>query len=248
MKRICIALLIILLVFALAACSGTRSGESTLDLVAYSPEEDEGDVQPETDSVLPEADEPSPDEEVWYGNEIHEAVVDAVGMTYDELKAIYPDAYTDIEGDGMYNVFYNAAFPYMAIPGFEFGFVFFGTQWGPPLTDIVNYFGDEITCIGATGNVRGIFPGMTEAEISFDDFFSFLGVEDYDFFDFGDPNYPDAGLEFEFMDFTVYVDVSIAPEQRIIKSGAPVLVYHGDLMLNDKYLKMTDDIIRGEGG
>lgn len=244
MNKFGIIFIFIIIVFVFAACGGAGSEESELNLVAYNPPADEGDTQPEDIIPTPEVVDPTPEVSTSSGNEIHEVIIDAYGKTYDELKAEFPDAYTDREGEEMHNVFFNAAFPYMSIPGFEFGFIFFGTQWGPPLTDVVTHFGNEITCIGATGNVRGVFPDVPQ-DMSNEDFFAYLGVDEYDHYNWGSPDYPEVGYTFEYMDFEVCIDAGSAPDSDLIKGGFPVIVYKGDLLLNDKYLKMTDDIIRG---
>jgi len=70
-------------------------------------------------------------------------------------------------------------------------------------------------------------------------------VTDYEYNNWGTPDYPDAGVEFKYLDYEGYIDMSSAPDSNIIKGGYPVIFWEGDLLLNDKYIGMTNDILRG---
>jgi hypothetical protein len=164
----------------------------------------------------------------------------AIGKTYNQLKEEYPNYTTvDAEGEETYASFYDAAFPFLGSPDAEYNFVFYGTQDGPPLVDVAEYYGNELRCIGVTGEVGDLFPEMKE-DMSFEDFFAWLEVDDYTYNDWDVLDGPGGeALTFEYKDFNIDIEALGSLKTKILKKDYPVLITKGDMLQNDEYLQKT---------
>jgi len=233
------------MIFVLSACNSNDDDDMTI--VIDQPTQ-EADVQPDPNGSLDDIgdtpDEPAlPDDPPEEDSGVPAGAIDAVGKTYAQLKAKYPDAYTEKNGADMYQAMLGAAFPYMTAPGLDYGFVFYGTQWGPSLSDVVKYFGDEITCIGVTGTVGNLFVDVSQ-DMPFEVFFPRIGVKDYKFNDYSDDQFEMAELSFKYMGFDVLINASEVHLSQMVNLNLPVLMTQGDLLLNDHYLGETFELMQ----
>ena len=64
-------------------------------------------------------------------------------------------------------------------PGAEYIYCFFGTQSGD-VEKAMNELGDQLKCAGFVTTANVLFPDM-EDEMSFENFFSLIGVDDYEY-------------------------------------------------------------------
>jgi len=233
------------MILVFAACGSGGSDGDELDIViSDQPSSEDATNEPEPYDPPSDESDPPPDKPSFgEGDSIPAAAVEAVGKTYAQLKAEFPDAYTDKNGADMYQEMLGAAFPYMTAPGLEFGFVFYGTQWGPSLSDVVKYFGDEITCIGVTGNVGGLFLDVSQ-DMPFEVFFPRIGVKDYNFSDYSSDQFKMAELSFKYMGFDVLINASEVHLSQMVNLDLPVLMTQGDLLLNDHYLGETHELMQ----
>ena len=162
----------------------------------------------------------------------------AVGKTFNQLKKEYPDYVT---GNEMYINFSDAGYPYLGLSNAQYSFVFFGTQAGPGLADVGKYYGNKIKCIGVTGKVSGLFPAMT-TDLSFNDFFSFLGVQKYDYNNWKATDRPGGGeLSFKYKGFDIVIDADGSQSTKIVKKNYPILITKGDTTINDNFVQKTDN-------
>ena len=102
--------------------------------------------------------------------------LDDMGKTLRELKAEQPSGEVGIRLDG----FPDHAAACFGEPGAEYAFYFFGTQSGDA-EKAMDECAPQLKCAGFVTTAGVLFPDM-EDEMSFEDFFSLLGVDEYEYF------------------------------------------------------------------
>ena len=111
-------------------------------------------------------------------------------------------------------------------PGAEYSYYFFGTQSGDA-EKAMDELGDQLKCAGFLTTAGVLFPDM-EDEMSFEDFFSQIGVDDYEYLVEGTA--ADGWLSFQYRDMEVMVNTNEINAaggwdftgEEIVKRNAPV--------------------------
>ena len=99
-----------------------------------------------------------------------------VGKTLSELKNEHPEGELIVRPGG----FPDSAAVCFGEPETEFVYYFFGAQSGDA-EKAMNECEDQLKCAGFLTTAGVLFPDM-EDEMSFEDFFSLIGVDDYEYF------------------------------------------------------------------
>ena len=98
-----------------------------------------------------------------------------IGKTLSELKNEYPEGEFIVNLDGFPD---NAAICF-GEPEAEYIYYFFGTQSGDA-EKAMNECEDQLKCAGFVTTANILFPDMKD-EMSFEEFFSWIGVDDYEY-------------------------------------------------------------------
>lgn len=128
---------------------------------------------------------------------------DDMGKTLAELKSEYPEGEVIVRLDGVP----DSAAVCFGEPGAEYACCFLETQSGD-FEKAVNEYEDQLKCAGFVATAGVLFPNMEE-DMSFQDFFSLIGVEDYTYF--GEDTVTAEGwLKFTYHDMEVMVNTNEA--------------------------------------
>ena len=148
-----------------------------------------------------------------------------IGKTLSELRNEYPEGEFIVRLDG----FPDCAAICFGDPEAEYVSYFFGTQSGDA-EKAMNEYEDQLKCAGFITTANVLFPDM-EDDMSFEDFFSLIGVDDYEYF--GEDTITAEGwLRFMYSGMEVMVNTNeavagggwdITGAERV-KSNAPVSV------------------------
>lgn len=148
-----------------------------------------------------------------------------IGKTLSELRNEYPEGEFIVRLDG----FPDCAAICFGDPEAEYVSYFFGTQSGDA-EKAMNECEDQLKCAGFVTTASILFPDM-EDDMSFEDFFSLIGVDDYEYF--GEDTITAEGwLRFMYSGMEVMVNTNeavagggwdITGAERV-KSNAPVSV------------------------
>ena len=158
-------------------------------------------------------------------NTITPAFFSEIGKTLGELREEYPEGITIVSLDG----FPDCAAICFGDPEAEYLYYFFGTQSGDA-EKAMNECEDQLKCAGFVTTASILFPDM-EDDMSFEDFFSLIGVDDYEYFG-EDTITADGWLRFMYSGMEVLVNTNeavagggwdITGAERV-KSNAPVSV------------------------
>ena len=149
-----------------------------------------------------------------------------IGKTLSELKNEHPEGEFIVSLDGFPN---NAAICF-GDPEAEYLYYFFGTQSGDA-EKAMNELEDQLKCAGFVTTANILFPDM-EAEMSFEDFFSLIGVDDYEYLLGEDVITGEGWLRFTYHGMEVMVNTNEATPgggwdftgAEIVKSNAPVSI------------------------
>ena len=98
-----------------------------------------------------------------------------IGKTLSELKNEYPEGEFIVSLNG----FPDSAAACFGEPGAEYVYFFFGGQSGD-FEKAMDECEEQIKCAGFITTANILFPDM-EDDISFEDFFSLIGVDDYEY-------------------------------------------------------------------
>lgn len=145
-----------------------------------------------------------------------------IGKTLSELKTEHPEGEFMVNLDG----FPDHAAICFGDPGAEYSYYFFGTQSGDA-EKAMDELGDQLKCAGFLTTAGVLFPDM-EDEMSFEDFFSQIGVDDYEYLVEGTA--ADGWLSFQYRDMEVMVNTNEINAaggwdftgEEIVKRNAPV--------------------------
>ena len=149
-----------------------------------------------------------------------------IGKTLSELKNEHPDSEFIVSLDG----FPDSAAICFGEPGAEYIYYFFGTQSGDA-EKALNEYEDQLKCAGFVTTANILFPDM-EDEMSFEDFFSMIGVDDYEYLLGEDVITGEGWLRFTYHGMEVTVNTNEATPgggweftgAEIVKSNAPVSI------------------------
>ena len=148
-----------------------------------------------------------------------------IGKTLSELRNEYPEGEFIVRLDG----FPDCAAICFGDPEAEYVSYFFGTQSGDA-EKAMNEYEDQLKCAGFITTASILFPDM-EDDMAFEDFFSLIGVEDYEYF--GEDTITAEGwLKFTYNDMEVMVNTNEPATgggwnvtgAEIVKSNAPVSI------------------------
>jgi hypothetical protein len=98
-----------------------------------------------------------------------------IGKTLNTLKKEHPGAETFAQNDGLP----DAAAICFGEPDGKYSYYFFGTQAGDH-KKVIDGYGDQLKCAGFLTTAGVLFPEMKD-NMSFPDFFSLIGVSDYEY-------------------------------------------------------------------
>lgn len=127
-----------------------------------------------------------------------------IGKTLNELKNEHPAGEFIVSLDG----FPDSAAVCFGEPGAEYVYCFFGAQSGD-FEKAVNKYEDQLKCAGFITTASILFPNM-EDEMSFEDFFSLIGVEDYEYFVGEDTITAEGWLRFKYNGMQVMINTNEA--------------------------------------
>ena len=140
---------------------------------------------PDNDSSQPKPDQSAPTTEMVNGasteisgnsNTSTPEFFNDIGKTLSQLKNEHPEGEFTVSLVGLP----DSAAACFGEPGAEYAFYFFGGQSGD-FEKAMNEGEDQLTCAGFITTANVLFPDM-EDDMSFEDFFALIGVEDYEYF------------------------------------------------------------------
>lgn len=145
-----------------------------------------------------------------------------VGKTLSELKTEHPEGELIVRPGG----FPDHAAACFGEPGADYVYYFFGAQSGDA-KKVMNECEDQLKCAGFLTTAGVLLPD-TEDELSFEDFFSQIGVDDYEYLVEGTA--ADGWLSFQYRDMEVMVNTNEINAgggwdftgEEIVKRNAPV--------------------------
>ena len=147
---------------------------------------------------------------------------DDIGKTLSELKTEHPEGELIVRPGG----FPDFAAICFGEPGADYVYYFFGAQSGDA-EKAMNECEDQLKCAGFLTTAGVLLPDM-EDELSFEDFFSQIGVDDYEYLVEGTA--ADGWLSFQYRDMEVMVNTNEINAsggwdftgEEIVKRNAPV--------------------------
>ena len=145
-----------------------------------------------------------------------------IGKTLSELKTEHPEGELIVRPGG----FPDSAAVCFGKPGADYVYYFFGAQSGDA-EKAMNECEDQLKCAGFLTTAGVLFPDM-EDEMSFEDFFSQIDVDDYEYLVEGTA--ADGWLSFQYRDMEVMVNTNEINAaggwdftgEEIVKRNAPV--------------------------
>ena len=169
-----------------------------------------------------------------------------IGKTLSELKNEHPEDELIVKSDGFPG---NAAVCF-GDPGADYVYYFFGTQSGD-VEKAVEKWEDQMKCAGFLTTTGILFPNM-EDDMSFEDFFSLIGVDDYEYWAGEDVKTGEGWLTFIYSDMEVMVNTNeIAPDggwdftgEESVKRSAPASIV--DLELSNTNQDLADAVMFDE--
>ena len=147
-----------------------------------------------------------------------------VGKTLSELKNEHPEGELIVRQGG----FPDFAAICFGEPGADYVYYFFGAQSGDA-EKAMNECEDQLKCAGFLTTAGVLLPDM-EDELSFEDFFSQIGVDDYEYLVEGTA--ADGWLSFQYRDMEVMVNTNEINAaggwdftgEEIVKRNAPAVI------------------------
>ena len=151
-----------------------------------------------------------------------------IGKTLSELKEEHPEGEFIVSLDG----FPDRAAICFGEPGAEYLYYFFGAQSGDA-EKAMDEREDQLKCAGFITTANILFPDM-EDEMSFDDFFSFIGVDDYEYLLGEDVITGEGWLRFSYNGMEVMVNTNEAtPGGGWDFTGAEIVKYNAPVSIAD---------------
>ena len=155
-----------------------------------------------------------------------------IGKTLSELRNEYPEGEFIVRLDG----FPDCAAICFGDPEAEYVSYFFGTQSGDA-EKAMNEYEDQLKCAGFITPANVLFPDM-EDDMSFEDFFSWIGVDDYEYLLGPEVITGEGWLRFTYHDMEVMVNTNEAAPgggwdftgAEIVKRDAPVSIADPEIL------------------
>ena len=168
---------------------------------------------------------------------------DDLGKTLSELKGEHPDGELAVDLEG----FPENAAACFGEPEADYAYFFFGMQSGDA-EKAMNERADQLKCAGFVTTTGVLFPDM-EGDISFQDFFALIGVDDYEYFD--EDTTAGGWLKFVYRGMEVMVNTNKPADgggwnftgEQSVKRSAPVSI--ADPELWDANQKLADAVMFG---
>ena len=147
-----------------------------------------------------------------------------IGKTLGELKKEYPEGELIVSLDG----FPDRAAACFGEPGSEYVYYFFGGQSGD-FEKAMNECENQLNCAGVITTANILFPDM-EDDMSFEDFFLLIGVDDYEYLSGEEVITGEGWLRFMYHGMEVMINTNEANAgggwdftgTEIVKCDAPV--------------------------
>ena len=155
-----------------------------------------------------------------------------IGKILSELKNENSEGEFIVSLDG----FPDSAAACFGEQGAEYVYFFFGGQSGD-FEKAMNECEDQLTCAGFVTTANILFPDM-EADMSFEDFFSLIGVDDYEYLVGEEVMSGEGWLRFTYNDMEVMVNTNEINADggwdftgsEIVKSNAPVSIVDPEIL------------------
>ena len=181
---------------------------------------------PVTPSAQTSADPGASTANPGYSNTSTPEFFNDIGKTLRDLKNEHPESEFIVRLDG----FPDSAAACFGEQGAEYVYFFFGGQSGD-FEKAINEYEDQLKCAGFVTTANILFPDM-EDEMSFEEFFSLLGVDDYEYLVGEDVMAGEGWLRFMYSGIEVMVNTNEAAPgggwdftgAEIVKSNAPVSI------------------------
>lgn len=160
------------------------------------------------------------------------AFLDDIGKPLRELKAEQPSGEVGIRLDG----FPDHAAACFGEPGAEYASYFFGTQSGDA-EKAMDECAPQLKCAGFVTTAGVLFPDMAD-KMSFEDFFSLLGVDEYEYFgDDENTTTAEGWLRFQYRGMEVLINTNEAAAgggwdftgTELVKRDAPASIADPEL-------------------
>ena len=156
-----------------------------------------------------------------------------LGKTLSELKTEHPEGEVMVRLDG----FPDCAALCFGEPGADYVYYFFGTQAGDG-ERAMDQLGDQLKCAGAITTANILFPDM-EGDLSFADFFSLIGVEEYEYL--GADTVAEGWVRFLYQDMEVMVSpTGDGPDGQWDVTGEEIVKYDAVVSVIDPELESAN--------
>lgn len=158
---------------------------------------------------------------------------DDVGKTLSELKTEHPKGKFMVNLDG----FPDYAAACFGEPGADYVYYFFGGHSGD-FEKAMDELGDQLKCAGAITTANVLFPDMEE-DMSFDDFFSLIGVDDYEYL--GADTVAEGWIRFLYQDMEVMVSpTGDGPDGEWDVTGEELVKYNAVVSVMDPEIESAN--------
>lgn len=166
------------------------------------------------------------------GQTSKEVFFNDIGKTLSEIKKEYPEGEFIVSLDG----FPDSAGACFGEPEAEYIHFFFGGQSGD-FEKAMNECEDQLKCAGFITTADVLFPDM-EDDMSFEDFFSLIGVDDYEYLVGEEVKTGEGWLRFMYDDMRIMVNTNeITPGggwnftgEKIVKRNAPLSIVDPEIL------------------
>ncbi len=158
---------------------------------------------------------------------------DDIGRTLSELKTEHPEGEFMVNQDG----FPDYAAACFGEPGADYVYYFFGGHSGD-FEKAMDELGDQLKCAGAITTANILFPDMEE-DMSFDDFFSLIGVDDYEYL--GADTVAEGWIRFLYQDMEVMVSpTGDGPDGEWDVTGKEIVKYDAVVSVIDPEIESAN--------
>lgn len=158
---------------------------------------------------------------------------DDVGKTLSELKTEHPEGKFMVNLDG----FPDYAAACFGESGADYVYYFFGGHSGD-FEKAMDELGDQLKCAGAITTANVLFPDMEE-DMSFDDFFSLIGVDDYEYL--GADTVAEGWIRFLYQDMEVMVSpTGDGPDGEWDVTGEELVKYNAVVSVMDPEIESAN--------
>ena len=165
------------------------------------------------------------------------AFFDGLGKTLRELEDARPDGACAVSLDG----FPDRAAACYCVPGAEYASLFFAGQSGD-FKKAMSACEDQLKCAGFVTRAKALFPDMDD-EMSFQDFFSLIGVDEYEYFGDNDDTITAEGwLRFQYRGMEVMINTNKADDVGVytVFTGAERVKYDAPASIVDPELQAAN--------